>query len=178
MDACFWTVWWYNFTIKKKIQDSSTFASHLSATLLPLEQASGWAASGASDHNSRACEWLQNKNASWAQAPLSNSTTQGGVFRVRHQKKVCRKTNDGREVRYSSYRLWFPESLVWDVGALGRGFDTDRLCVWAAIPGSQVRPEVGNLCRVLRSGCPIATRLVRYRFVPGTQIAIQWWCTT
>ena len=38
----------------------------------------------------------------------------GGVPRV-DNKKVCRKTNDGREVRYSSYRLvtlWEATSVV------------------------------------------------------------------
>ena len=72
------------------------------------------------------------------------STTQGGGVpsaapRPREQKKVCRKTNDGREVRYSSYRLWFPESLVRDVGALGRGFDTDRFCVWQLSSGRHAK---------------------------------------
>ena len=103
-----------------------------------------------------------NKNASWTQATLFNSTSQGGgVPRVTprgtvdpNNKKVCRKTNDGREVRYRSYRLWFPESLVWDVGDFGRGFDTDRFCVLAAILGQSCqKPKQAN-----RAWRPRATR--------------------
>ena len=35
----------------------------------------------------------------------------------------------GREVRYRSFRLQIPESLVWGVGGFGRRFDTDRFRV-------------------------------------------------
>ena len=82
----------------KKIQDSSTFASHLSATLLPLEEASGWGASGASDHNGR---------------PGSRSSQVGllqpGLRTIAavdsRTKKFAEKQMNGREVRYSSCRL-------------------------------------------------------------------------